>query len=187
MADLRREAGRHVGGRIFTREGWHGTIIEDVCALPFLRPWGGLVPKGKRDLFGHIIASQLARIVLPGELPWNIIETCRRILPADYIDRELMGHSASVLARAIAREPYRYSKARLIDDLEITRAEERRMLALISDDEKRCRHLQAKTDRLRAAGMPQRETWLAQNSAEREKPWEAEGISRATWYRRRQA
>lgn len=30
-----------------------------------------------------------------------------------------------------------------------------------------------------------RADWLAENSARRTKPWEAEGVSRATWYRRR--
>jgi hypothetical protein len=170
MEDLRREARSHVAGRVFTREGWHGAIIEDVCRLPILRKWpGGLVPYKRRDIFGHVIATQLARIVLPSELALNIVQACRRILPADYIDRELMGHSASVLARAISREPYRYTKARLIELLEITPAEERDMGALISDAEKGRRHTAAKEAARREAGAIERAAYEARAAERRDR------------------
>ena len=58
------------------------------------------------------------------------------------------------------------------------------MTRLISDAEKRRRDREA----WRAAHTGRtREEWLAGNGASRAKPWEAESISRATWYRRRQA
>ena len=58
------------------------------------------------------------------------------------------------------------------------------MTRLISDGEKRRRDREA----WRAAHTGRtREEWLAGNGASRAKPWEAESISRATWYRRRQA
>ena len=62
-----------------------------------------------------------------------------------------------------------------------------------------CRHSQParakkkQADRLRAelarreAGKPTRDEWLASNGTSRGEPWTAQGVSRATWYRRRKA
>jgi hypothetical protein len=46
---------------------------------------------------------------------------------------------------------------------------------------------QRKVNKRRARGVKPRDEWLFQHSKERTKPWEAEGISRRTWYRRRKA
>jgi hypothetical protein len=85
----------------------------------------------------------------------------------------------------LAREaaPYRYRKTSLIEMLQITPAEERHMKALISDGEKDRREVVRQREQRRAAGMIERAEYEA-NAAARARPWEAAGISRATWYRR---
>jgi hypothetical protein len=50
---------------------------------------------------------------------------------------------------------------------------------------KRRREAIAKQARRRIAGQQSRAEYLATHSASRIKPWEAEGVSRRTWYRRR--
>jgi hypothetical protein len=50
---------------------------------------------------------------------------------------------------------------------------------------RRKRHAEAKRNKRRASGMPPRHEWLEAHSVSRAKPWEAEGISRAQYYRRR--
>ena len=68
----------------------------------------------------------------------------------------------------------------LIDTFRITADEERQMKTIISQTEKYRREM----ERRRAAGVRERSEYLS-GSIERQKPWEAEGISRRTWYYRR--
>lgn len=75
--------------------------------------------------------------------------------------------------------------------------EERRMLGLTTigaidqgkaarTKQRRARDRQRKANDRRAKGLVPRQQYEA-NAASRTKPWEAEGISRATWYRRKRA
>jgi hypothetical protein len=75
----------------------------------------------------------------------------------------------------------------MIDLLAITPAEQRMMRALIGESEYRRREIARKERARRDIGKIERGMWLAENTTERDRPWLAEGISRATWYRRRQA
>jgi hypothetical protein len=179
----------------FNREHWHWGVLEDIRALAGSRYPGGIVRKGSRDLYGHLAACQLARVIMPGPLFHNIVAIAREFLPTGYIDGQFRGHCSTLLRRATQaaegemvtygdrqRTPiYTYSKQRLMDLLEVTPDDERCMTRLISDGEKYRRLV----DRRRDAGMMERKVWLAEHSVERERPWEAEGISRMTWYRRR--
>jgi hypothetical protein len=182
---------------LFNREAWHWGVLEDLRTLAALRYSGGMVEPGMRDLFGHLAACQLARVVPVHVLYREIVAILRTLLPVGYIDRELHGHSATLLHRARRaaegklvtfrdghRTPiYTYRKARMMDMMAITPAEERLMTRLISQTEKRRRE----TERRRTNGTIERKTWLAENAVSRERPWEAGGISRATWHRRRVA
>ena len=67
----------------------------------------------------------------------------------------------------------------LLELFQVTTAEERTLRTIISGDEKRRRNTERHQAARRAAGVPE----LAK-SAERTRPWEAAGVSRATWYRR---
>jgi hypothetical protein len=184
----------------FSREHWHWGVLEDLRTLAAARYPGGIVRPGKRDLFGHLAACQLARVIKPGPLFHEIVAACREFLPGGYLDaREFRRHCGTLLDRAMHaaegevvrfgdgwRTPiYTYSKARLIDTLEIEPAEMRELglIRLIDDAEKYRRKVETR----RAAGMVERSAWLASNTTERDRPWEAEGVSRATWYRLRRA
>ncbi len=151
------------------------------------------------DLFGFHGACQLARVIPAPQLWHEIRAWAGLILPPDYLDGGAFARHCSTLLdrakRAAAGESveykgrrvspvYAFRKQTIIEQLRITPEEERRMTRLISDGEKRRRDRQA----WRAVHTGRtREEWLAGNGASRARPWEAEGVSRATWYRRRRA
>lgn len=54
----------------------------------------------------------------------------------------------------------------------------------IAKDVKRSNDRARLTAKRRAKGVEPRESWLAKNSSSKSRPWDAEGISRAQWYRR---
>jgi hypothetical protein len=168
VANLDREARTQRAGRMFAREGWYWAIVEDCRTLARMR-WGGTVPKGWRDTFGHVMACQLARIFHPGNLYREIEAHARLMLPADYVARDLAGHCASLMERARNGEGYRYGKGRLIDLLQITPTEERHMAALISDAEKARREKDRQREQRRAAGMIARAEYEAAAIARRSK------------------
>jgi len=70
----------------------------------------------------------------------------------------------------------------LISLFHITDDEQRKLRTLISRDMAKERDRERHTARRRAAGAVDRATYEA-NSASRQKPWEALGMSRASWYR----
>ena len=88
-------------GTVFTQPG---SIVEDCYKLAWLR-WGGIVPEGWRDIFGHVIACQLARIFDPVNLYREIVAAVSRILPAGYVARDLSRHCSTLLR--LAREEKR--------------------------------------------------------------------------------
>jgi len=124
----------------------------------------------------------LSHVIEPKQL-WPELQTWSRlILPADYCRRDLMQHSSTLLKMAKEQGAgYKYRTQTIIERLKISSDEERQMKALISKDEKQRRDREAW--RADHTGMD-RQTWLSENSTEASKPWEAEGISRRTWYRR---
>lgn len=161
----------------FSREHWHWGVLEDIRTLAAARYPGGIVQPGMRDLYGHLAACQLARVIMPGPLFHEITATVRTFLPSGYVYGELRRHSSSLLERAMwaaegqmwsgpdgrTRTPiYTYSKARIMDLLEITPDDERGMTRLISDAEKERRRV----ERRRAAGIMERAEYEAR-AAER--------------------
>lgn len=54
----------------------------------------------------------------------------------------------------------------------------------IAKDVKRSGDRARQTAKRRAKGVEPRESWLAKNSLSKSRPWDAEGISRAQWYKR---
>jgi hypothetical protein len=167
----------------FSREHWHWGVLEDIRQLAALRHPGngGIVVEGARDLFGHLAACQLARVIKPGPLFHEIVAICRGFLPTSYLDAtsgrdSFRRHCSTLLDRAMhaaegelvefrgrLRTPiYTYTKARIIDTLGITSDEMRRMSRLIDDGEKYRRKVETR----RAAGMVERAAYEAK-AAER--------------------
>jgi len=75
---------------------------------------------------------------------------------------------------------YTPTNQRLLDTFKIEPDEERQLLTIISYEEKYRRVVEKR----RAAGVQPREEYL-KNSLERQRPWEAEGMSRRWWYEKR--
>ncbi len=201
-AEREAERARKGGQRPFVPEDWHWGVVEDLRTLARLRSADGLVQPGSLDLFGHIGACQLARVIPAGQLWHEIQAWARIILPADYAASNAFArHSSTLLRKAqdAARGEkgtyrgrqvtpvYTYRKETIIERLAITGQEMAHMTRLIDDGEKRRRDREAW--QASHTGLT-REEWRAEtkaNSQESARPWKAEGISRMTWFRRRTA
>ena len=95
--------------------------------------------------------------------------------------------AASGRRGADGRDPrYDYGGGRMAEMLGIDRAvaETLGLRQIVPADLRADRRHANRVARRRAAGALPRPVWLAAHPVERERPWEAEGISRATWYRR---
>lgn len=161
----------------FNREDWHWGTLEDIRWLAASRYPNGIVQPGARDLYGHLAACQIARVIMAGPLFHEIVAIGRTFLPSGYVDGDLRAHSSTLLRRAMnaadgelvtfgnhKRTPiYTYRKTKLIELLEITPDEERSMTRLISDAEKERR----RTERRRAAGEVERAEYKARAAARR--------------------
>jgi hypothetical protein len=89
-ADERRKGNR----RAFVPEDWHWGVLEDIRTLITLRH-GGMVPRGEAagavgvDIFGHLGACHLGRVIPAGKLWAEIQAWGRIILPPDYVEGRL--------------------------------------------------------------------------------------------------
>jgi hypothetical protein len=148
----------------FCPEDWHWGVVEDLRRLAEIRH-GGAVPfcdesgsKVGPDLFGHIGACQLARVIPAGQLWGEVQEWARIILPASYVNGpDFRNHCSTLLAKAKEASDgkkvehngkqvtpvYTYRAETIIERLEITGDEMRQMSRLIDKDEKRRRDREA--------------------------------------------
>jgi hypothetical protein len=149
------------------------------------------VKKGFRDLFGHLAVSALAGCTPPGAL----IETARKHLagtvPHSYLMSEEFEIANSTSVRLAKEEKrYAYSGKRMAELLNVTPEEEKALSVIVGATVKAVRDRSRKTTteraRQRRAGAVERSEYEA-GSLSNAKPWEAEGISRRTWYRRQKA
>lgn len=174
--------------RRFSRMEWHWGVLEDLRTLAILRgggrigyaneqPWDGRgpIPPGA-DIFGHIGACQLAKLVPPHSLWPEIQATVGILLPVDYATSpEFQRHAATLMDRAqrayagdgitfdghMVGPVYTYSKDRLIDILQVSPAEMPAMTRLIDGDEKRRRDTEATRAARRLAGAQERSAYEA--------------------------
>jgi hypothetical protein len=131
------------------------------------------------DLAAAVV--QRAAVIAPGLAPRDV--------------RRMIGTTVRRAAAAAAgrrtpdgRDPrYDYGGGRLAELLGVDRqiAEGLGLQQVIPSDLRWSRARQRRIERRRAAGVLPRSIWLTLNPMSRERPWEAEGISRASWYRRR--
>jgi hypothetical protein len=173
----------------FSRRTHALKIIADLRTLAGIRwPDSGEVKKGFRDLFGHLAVSALAGCTPPGAL----IETARKHLagtvPHSYLMSEEFEIANSTSVRLAKEEKrYAYSGKRMAELLNVTPAEEEALSVIVGAEVKKARVRVRKTTteraRQRRAGAVERVEYEA-GSLSKAKPWEAEGISRRTWYRR---
>jgi hypothetical protein len=162
-----------------------------------LDAWGGHVPKGYRDIWLHVFCCALAWTDPAADLLEAVVEQARTAAPGlrpEEVRRTMRPTAVraekarSGKRRCDGRDPrYDYSGGRLADLLCVDRrlAEELGLRQIVPMEVRKERGRQRRTQRRRAAGDLPRSIWLALNPTSREEPWKAQGISRATWYRRR--
>ena len=173
----------------FSRRTHALKIISDLRTLAGIRwPDSGEVREGFRDLFGHLAVSALAGCTRPDEL----IETARKhlsgIVPHSYlVSAEFEAANAPSVRLAREEKRYRYSGKRMAELLNVTPEEEKALSVIVGATVKAERRKATDTIqkgvRRRRSGVVERVAYEA-GSVAQAKPWEAEGISRASWYRR---
>jgi hypothetical protein len=181
--------------RGLSRPGAWRAVLVDLEAL--LESWGGTVPTGLRDLWLHAYACALAWTTTEVDIASAVVAKGAVVAP-DLPSRDVLRMIGTTARRAAAaaagrctpdgRDPrYDYSGGRLAELLCVDRqsAEVLALQQVIPPELRSHRTRQRRIERRGAAGVLPRSIWLALNPASRERPWRAEGISRATWYRRR--
>jgi len=158
-------------------------VRADLMALA--RHWSGQVPEGLRNSWLHLLATclthQHGNLDLAAEVE-GAARHCAGLSPTE----------VSTVIRAAERrqkgeqDRYFYSGARMAEMLGVSDdlARHLRLKQLHSELERGRRRLEREASRRRAKGMATRKEYLAAHAISREKPWEAHGYSRATWYRR---
>jgi len=150
--------------------------FEDIRLLIRIREWQETgTPEGFRDIFMFHAVNCLSWCIDAKKLFAEICEIGREFA-GNLTDSEIRSYSSTVLQRsrrAAAGETilfngrhvdprYRYTNQKLIDDLEITPAEERRLHTIISVRERKVRDVERTTKNRRAAGVITRAEYLSQ-------------------------
>jgi hypothetical protein len=173
--------------------------LDDFQKLLFHRFGALRLPTGNRDLLMLLYGVAMSYLVdSPQRLRQEMTTIAGDI--CGWSEHETKSRLSSVLSRAKAaargerieylgghRDPrYRYKDSTLVEMLSVNEDEMRTLSLrhLVTDDIKRERDRERKIDKLRAAGVVRRATYLS-NSLSQTKPWVQDGISRRTWERRR--
>jgi hypothetical protein len=161
----------------------------------FRTAWGGEIPEGLRNTWLHLVVTALG-FILPAD---EIEAEARRLaalgtpgLPEAEVKATLK--AAILRAEAVAgrfHDPVsdprlHYSGHRMAEILGIDcgMAKAIGLEQIVPEDLRRDRRNAARRARRAAAGGQSRETYLAGRRVSRERPWEALGMSRSTWYAR---
>ena len=177
VVDLGAEREKRTSG--FSQRKHAHRIIEDLRTLADLR-WNGRVDEGFRDLFGHLIVSAVARY---HKNPCTLLAEARKYADDLIEDEDFESHNSTSVKLLEAGKGYAYSIQTMRKLLKVTPYESPRLFVLSSEEEKAARQVKAKRVKRASAGGKDRATWLAENDTSRSKPWEALGVSRATYYR----
>ena len=176
----------------FSRRTHALKIISDLRTLAGIRwPDSCEAQKGYRDLFGHLAVSALAGCTRPDEL----IEVARGhlsgLVPRRYLmSKKFEADNAPSVRLAKEERRYAYSGRKMAELLAVTPAEEKALSVIVGAEVKKARVRVRKTEQKRSQrrcdGVVERSEYEA-GSLSKAKPWEAEGLSRASWYRRQKA
>jgi hypothetical protein len=160
--------------------------------------WLGELPPGERDAWLFIAGTAMSYLAPVQVLRREIVTLAHQV--GGWAESETRSRLSAVLARAeqaargekieyrgLLIDPrYRFKDQTAVEWLHI-RGEEMRAFDLrhfVSPEIKRERDRLRKEEERRAAGVISRQQYEA-TSLSHLKPWETEGISRATWYRKR--
>jgi hypothetical protein len=187
--------------RQFGAESLWELRLTELQKLRQHRWWQGELPDGQRDLW-LLLAGMAVGYLVPGPLVQReIVALANEATGGHWREQETVSRMSSVIGRAerAARgerviyrgkeiDPrYRFRTDTIVELLDITEAEMRAcgLRHLVSADVRREHHRLGEEERRRSAGMVIRKDYET-NSISRLKPWEAHGVSRATWYRLRE-
>ena len=162
--------------------------------------WFGTLPDGQRDLWMLLAGTALSHLVPAPVVRREIIALADEVTGGRWSERETRARMSAVIARAeqaargqkvehrgrLVDPRYHFRTSTIIDILDITEAEMRAcgLRHLVSPELRREMERQRWHHRRAAAGGVTRLEYL-EHSLTRQQPWEAEGISRRTWYRQR--
>ncbi|WP_417239147.1 hypothetical protein [Celeribacter halophilus] len=158
--------------------------------LDVLRDHFGIIPEGIRNIWLHLygvcLAHQNSATDIAGE-----IERQARIATPGLSPSEVRAIIGVTKRQVQARRALRYNYAgdtiaKLLSvDADMARA--LNLKQIISKEERKRRKAEMEAERRRAQGTQPRAAWNATHTREKDKPWQAIGISRSTWYRRQKA
>jgi hypothetical protein len=160
--------------------------------------WFGILPPGQRDHWLLLAATAISYLVPPQMVSREVHALADQVTGAAWSERETAARMGAVIARAeraaygdqieyggrLVDPRYRFTTETIIELLGITEAEMRacRFRHLVSPEIRREQRREAEAQRRRTAGARSRAEYEARSLAAL-RPWESEGISRATWYR----
>lgn len=174
---------------------WHSRYLDLVAIAEhhaFMRSHG--VPEGHRDKLLFLMANALSWFTRTDSLSGEISRVARTFMPSLTM-AEVQTYTRPIVRRALATEEgsdehrYRFQTETIRDwigDLIEPVQGQLRVLVPRSVLDERERDRQANRDRVAEGRWQQdRASWLADHQQEQARPWEALGISRATWFRRK--
>ncbi len=177
---------------------WEGRLAE--LQLLLRHRWFGSLPAGERDAW-LLLAGTAMGYLVPGRMVHREIQAlANEVTGGHWSTRETASRLSSVIRRAedaalgrkieyrsrLVDPRYRFCTETIVEMLSITEIEMRScgFRHLVTPDIRREHDRQRQTKTRRAHGALPRAEYEAQ-ALNRIRPWEDEGISRRTWYRRR--
>jgi len=162
--------------------------LEDLRILARLRYGNQGVQEGERDIFLFYACCFAAWTIEPNQLYYEIKDLAHEFAPSLPMSLAC-SYASSVLDRARQAQKgkrvkwngkdydYRYTPTnqRLIEDLEIEPQEERDLITIISQGEKRRRDRERKQQKRRAAGMMERRFYVGRAAKRKEQTRELHG------------
>ncbi len=150
--------------------------------------YGGYIPEGMRNTWLHLYAVCLTHCAPHRDSAPDIQFQANNATPG-LSPREIEGiirNAERCIERGVSTK-YFYKGCTIADLLHISArlAEQLHLLQVMPVEEHARRAALAEENRRRARGSECRDKWLLKNNREQLKPWEDEGMSRASWYRRR--
>ncbi|MFY0658999.1 MAG: hypothetical protein JXR15_00800 [Shimia sp.] len=160
-------------------------ILSDLEAIR--GHFGDRIPEGMRNTWLHLYATCLTHLHDVVDIEGQIAETARQATP-DLPHQEVAAIQTQAQAKTLHPDKRYYFRGSTIaamlgvsDDL----ARDLGLKQVMSEKLRTAGRSKQRTANRRSKGVVAREDYLAANSSSQEKPWEALGISRATYYRRK--
>jgi hypothetical protein len=170
-----------------------GAVLRDLERLRL--SWGGEAPEGLRNSWLHLVATALGHVLPADQIEAEAWRQAARGAPG-LRDTEVRATVKAAVARAEAvvglfrgvpgDARLHYSGERMAEILGVDRAmaETLGLEQVVPPDLRHDRNNAARRARRKAGGGRSRAEYLAVSGASRERPWDALGIKRATYYAR---